>query len=461
MSMRRKAGEKQADLWIPTTELSKSPGHPFYKRLNEVLGKHGFDEYVEALCEEHYASGGRPSIAPGNYFRMLFIGYFEGISSERGIEWRCADSLSLREFLGLDLSGRVPDHSSLSRIRNRLPLGVHIEVFGWVIKVLGEEKLLRGRNLGVDATSLEANAAMRSIVRRDSGQSYEKFLGDLARSAGIEEPSRQDIAKIDRNRKGKGSNSEWKSPVDPDSGIMKMKDGRTHLAHKVEHAVDLETEAVLAVQVRPGPTGDTITGVESAELAMVALQEAQGPGAAPNFVADRGYHSNKVLSELEEVGLRSYVAEPNRGRRKWKGKEQDRDRVYANRRRMRGRRGKELMRWRAERVERAFQHCYGRGDLRRCHLRGNEKITKRLLVHVGAHNLGILMRKLLGAATPRQLAVLRGTLGRAISTLRSIWAACGGVLGVYANLQTRTSTWRPHPIPSFFVHAKPVFSTGC
>lgn len=461
MSMRRKAGERQPDLWIATTELSQSPGHPFYKKLNEVLAKHGFDEYVEALCEEHYGVGGRPSIAPGNYFRMLFIGYFEGISSERGIEWRCADSLSLREFLGLELTDRVPDHSSLSRIRQRLPLGVHIEVFGWVIKVLSNEKLLRGRNLGVDATSLEANAAMRSIVRRDSGQSYEKFLEELARSAGIEEPSRQDISKIDRNRKGKGSNKEWKSASDPDAGIMKMKDGRTHLAHKVEHAVDLETEAVIGIQVRPGPTGDTKTGVETAELAMVHLQEAQGSGTQPNFVADRGYHSNGVLSELEEAGLRSYVAEPDRGRRRWKGKEQDRDRVYANRRRMRGERGKQLMRWRAERVERAFQHCYGRGDLRRCHLRGNEKITKRLLVHVGAHNLGILMRKLLGAATPRQLAALRDGIGHIIAALRSIQAACGTVIGTYPNRFLHTSAWRPCPLPSSLSRARSLFSTGC
>lgn len=386
-----------------------------------MLRKHGFDEYFEELCARHYEIGGRPSVPPGDYFRMLFIGYFEGIGSERGIEWRCADSLSLREYLGLELSERVADHSSLSRIRQRLALEVHIEVFGWVVKVLGKEKLLRGRNLGGDATSLEANAAMRSIVRRDTGKSCEKFLEELARNAGSENPNRQDVAKIDRNRKGKDSNQDWKLPTDPDSGIMKMKDGRTHLAHKVEHAVDLETEAVVAIQVRAGPTGDTKTGVETAELAMVHLQEAQEAQSRRNFVADRGYHSNQSLSDLDEVGLRSYVAEPDRGRRNWKGKEHEKTLVYANRRRIKGERGKALMRWRAERVERAFQHCYGREDLRRCNLRGNEKITKRLLIHVGAHILGILMRKMIGAATPRQLAVLREALQSVLCALQSIF----------------------------------------
>ena len=410
MSMRRRTDGKQSELWIASEDIAESPGHPFYRKLNSVLRKHGFDTFVEALCKKHYGNKGRPSVEPGNYFRMLFIGYFEGIGSERGIEWRCADSLSLREFLGLRLSDRVPDHSSLSRIRQRLPLEVHMEVFSWVVKVLGEEKLLRGRSLGVDATSLEANAAMRSIVRRDTGQSYDKFLEELARNAGIESPTREDLAKIDRHRRGKGSNKEWKSPSDPDAGIMKMKDGRTHLAHKVEHAVDLETEAVVAVHVRPGPTGDTKTGVETAELAVANVESAQGSLGVRDVVADRGYHSNGVLSELEEVGLRSCVAEPKRGRRRWKGKGEERDLVYANRRRVKGKRGNQLMRWRAERVERAFQHCYGRGDLRRCYLRSTEKVTKRLLIHVGAHNLGILMRQIVGTGTPRQLAGLRAAL---------------------------------------------------
>ena len=409
MALKRHAPDGQTNLWIPTAEVTRSPGHPFYQALNRILAKHDFDRCAEDLCAPYYKHGGRPSIEPGVYFRMLFIGYFEGIESERGIEWRCADSLSLREFLGLSLTDRVPDHSSLSRIRSRLSLEVQIEIFQFVLKLLAKEKLLSGKHIGIDATTLEANAAMRSIVRRDTGASYTEFLTALAKESGIDTPTKEDLARLDRTRKHKGSNDDWQSLSDPDSGITKMKDGSTHLAHKVEHAVDLESGAVIAVDLSPGQTGDTTTlhrtlHVADANLAAVHETTPAIPESVSAVVTDKGYHSNATLVELKRDGTSSWISEPDRGRRSWKGKEAERQATYANRRRIRGDRGKGLLRKRAELVERSFAHIYGTGGMRRCWLRGSENILKRLLVHVAAFNLGLVMRKVTGHGTPRGLS---------------------------------------------------------
>ena len=253
MAMGRLKAEKQPVLWVATSELAMSPSHPFYERLNAVLDKHGFDPFVEARCASFYAPVmGRPSIPPGVYFRMHLVGYFEGIDSERGIAWRVADSLALRAFLGYGLDEGTPDHSSVSRTRRLLDLETHQEVFQWVLGVLAKEGLLKGKTLGVDATTLEANAALRSIVRRDTGESYQEFLTRLAQASGIETPTREDLAKLDRNRPHKGSNADWEHPHEPDAVIGKMKDGRTHLLHKGEHAADMDTQAVVAVTLPEG-----------------------------------------------------------------------------------------------------------------------------------------------------------------------------------------------------------------
>ena len=186
-------------------------------------------------------------MTPGTYFRLLLIGYFEGIDSERGIAWRCADSLGLREFLRIGLDEQTPNHSTISRTRRLIDVETHRKVFLWVLDVIADRGLLKGQTVGVDATTLEANAAMRSIVRRDNGATYDEFLTELARQSGIETPTREDLARMDRKRKKKMSNEEWTSPSDPDARITKMKDGTTHLAHKAEHAVDMESGAVIAV----------------------------------------------------------------------------------------------------------------------------------------------------------------------------------------------------------------------
>src|ERR1035437_9679474 len=256
----RKQQEQQEELWIATAKLPRSAGHPFYERLNELLERAGFDAFVEELCRRFYAPKmGRPSLAPGVYFRLLLIGYFEGLEGERGMAWRASDSLGLRRFLRIGLEEMTPDHSTISRTRRLIDVETHREVFTWVLGMIAEKGLLKGKTLGIDATTLEANAALRSIVRRDSGEGYPEFLTKLAKESGIETPTREDLARLDRKRKKKGSNKDWKHPHDPDARIAKMKDGRTHLAHKAEHPVDLEPGAVVAVTLQGADQGDTTT----------------------------------------------------------------------------------------------------------------------------------------------------------------------------------------------------------
>jgi transposase len=432
MAMGQREGG-QAEMWISHQQMPKSPGHPFYRRLNQILAEQDFDRFCAERCQKFYAAKmGRPSLAPGVYFRCLLVGYFEGIDSERGIAWRCEDSLSLRGFLGLALEEDPPDHSTLSRTRRLLDVETHEEVFGWVLKVLAIHDLVKGKTLGVDATTLEANAALRSIVRKDTGEGYQDFLIGLAKASGIETPTREDLAKLDRNRKGKGSNDDWEHPDDPDARITKMKDGRTHLAHKAEHGVDLDTGAVLAVTVHPANAGDVATGLQTVAEATSQLRTvADDREAAEHLhkdwaseaVTDKGYHSNESMLALQEMGIRSYVSEPGRGRRNWARKPDERAAVYANRRRIRGVRGRRLLRRRGEHVERTFAHCYETGGMRRIYLRGHENIRKRLLIHIGGFNLGLLMRKLTGVGTPRGLQGLAAALSALHRLVRPLWCA--------------------------------------
>jgi transposase len=358
--------------------------------------------------------------------RMLLVGFFEGLDSERGIAWRCADSLSLRHFLGLDLSESAPDHSSLSRIRQRLDVDVHREVFGFVLKMLAQKGLLRGKTIGIDATTLEANAALRSIVRREDGTNYRDYLESLAKASGIKTPTREDLAKLDRKRPKKGSNDDWKHPHDPDAKITKLKDGRTHLAHKGEHAVDMDSGAVLAVTVQDATLGDPTTMKRTMEatvenvLAVHRDRKCEGQlsdHALTEWVADKGYHSNATMEVMANAEIRSYVSEPRRGRRRWIGHEAAREGTYANRRRLSGRRGKALMRRRGELLERTFAHCLETGAMRRVHLRGRENILKRYLVHVAAFNLSLVMRQIFGVGTPRGL---QGRLDALLNVLREL-----------------------------------------
>src|SRR6266567_2941800 len=415
----RQSQEKQEQIWIASVELARSPGHPFYQRLNELLDAEKFDVFVEGLCGKFYASVmGRPGLVPGVYFRALLIGYFEGIDSERGIAWRLADSLALRQFVRIGITESTPDHSTISRTRRLIDVETHRQVFGWALGVLADRGLLKGKRVGVDATTLEASAAMRSIVRRDTGESYEEFLRGLAKASGIETPTREQLARLDRKRKKRTSNKEWMSPTDTDARITKMKDGRTHLAHKAEHAVDLDTGAVVAVTLREADKGDTTTLdrtlCEAGEtVAELALREIElHPDSAPKvnvkgieeMVADKGYHSAAVLEQVKNHQVRTYIPErQQKGQRKWEGKATAQQAVYANRRRVQGKYGKSLLRRRGELVERSFAHCYDTGGMRRTHLRKHKNILKRQLIHVAGFNLSLIFRKLLGAGTPREL----------------------------------------------------------
>ena len=368
MGTRRKRRRQEA-LWVATTDLPQTVAHPFYRRVNALLDAHGFDTFVERQCQRFYAATrGRPSLTPGIYFRALLVGYFEGIDSERGIAWRAADSLAIRRFLGIAVDEDVPDHSTISRTRRLIDVETHRAVFTWVQQRLIASGVLKGATIGIDATTLEANAAMRSIVRRDTGEDYQAYLTGLAQASGIATPTRDDLARLDRKRKKTTSNKDWRSPVDPDAKVAKMKDGRTHLAHKVEHAVDLDTGAVVAVTVQGADTGDTTTIGDTTVAAADQIEDAQAevddPQAFTALVADKGYHSNEVMVDLQAVGVRSYVAEPDRGRRDWSKAREAQAPVYANRRRIRGARGKRLMRRRGERIERSFAHAYETGGMR-------------------------------------------------------------------------------------------------
>ena len=412
----RKQGRRQEELWVAQQALARGPSHPFYQRLNQLLEEGHFDEFVEGRCQRFYAGKqGRPSLAPGIYFRLLLIGYFEGIDSERGIAWRAQDSLALRAFLGIGLDESPPDHSTISRTRRLVDVETHREVFAWVLRVVAEKGLLKGQTVAIDATTLEANAALRSIVRRESGEGYQEFLQRLAQASGMKTPTREELARLDRKRPHKGSNEEWEHPQDPDARIAKMKDGRTHLAHKVEQAVDLESGAVVAVTLQPADAGDTATVAETLceageQIARVAGEspeaaagEQVNPEGPKEVVLDKGYHSNAVMVQLAEWAVRSYCSEPDRGRRRWQGKRAEQAAVYGNRRRISGARGKALLRQRGEKMERSFAHLYETGGMRRVHLRRHPNILKRLLVHVAAFNLGLVMRQLCGKGTPRGL----------------------------------------------------------
>ena len=459
---KRSGRQRQEELWIASGTVVQTPGHVFYNRLNAVLAQHGFDARVERLCRRFYQGPrGQPSVAPGTYFRCLLIGFFEGLDSERGIAWRAADSLSLRKFLGYGVDEATPDHSTISRTRRLVWLSTHRAVFRWVLRILKAEGLLKGRTIAIDATTLEANAAMRSIVRRDTGAAYDAYITRLAEAAGIEQPTREQLARFDRKRKKKGSNQEWTHPNDPDARITRMKDGRTHLAHKAEHAVDLSTGALLEVTLHPADVGDTTTGLETLAAAQATAQ-AVGLAAITEAVLDKGYHSGAVLEGVAAAGIRSYVSEPKRGRRHWRDKRAEQRAVYGNRRRLRGTRNKRLQAQRAELSERSNAHMYETGAMRRVYLRGRKNILKRLLLHAAAFNLALVMRTIHGVGTPRGLqgftaatADLRGRLRTGCRTLGE------SVRRVHVRLlRTAFPAWTP--FPSSETRARTTVSTtGC
>jgi transposase len=406
--------------------LPKSPGHPFFQKLNAVLAEADFDRWIEGLCQPYYAEKlGRPSIPPGVYFRMILVGYFEGIGSQRGIAWRCSDSRSLAEFLGIPADKTTPDHSSLSRVHDRLPLEIHEEMFVFVLKIAEEKKLLKGKTVGVDSTTLEANAAMKSIERKDTGEDWKEYLTRLAKDAGIENPTDEELRRFDKNRPDKKvSNEEWQSKTDADSRIAKMKDGTTHLAYKAEHVVDLDSEFVLSARITPANHSDQETLVDSVMEAQMNLDAAGSETKIEEVAADKGYHKASTLELADDLDFRTYVPEPKRRyKNRWTDKPAGQQKAtYANRRRVRGQKSKRLQRERSEKVERTFAHVCETGGARRTWLRGQEKVTKRYLLQVAARNLGLVMRKLFGVGTARSLQGFGGLFWLLSFAIEMIWS---------------------------------------
>src|SRR5215468_5041472 len=403
----RKSRERQEPLWYET-ELPAAPGHPFYTRLNETLDKAGLDRHCEENCASFYhAKLGRPSLAPGLYFRIMMIGFFDGQTHQR--------------------------------------------IFNWVLERLAESGLIKGKTIGVDSTTLEANAAMKSIVRRDTGESYNEYLKRLADAEGVDAKDAAALRRMDRKRKKKMSNEDWVSPSDGAAEISKLKDGRTALAYKAENAVDMESGAIVAVTTHGGAAADTATvegtvieaGVAVAELLTVEPPEgkyAVHAGGVEEVVADKGYHSNQVAVGLGELGVRTYIAEPDRGAREWNGKQAEKEAVYGNRRRIRGERGKRMQRQRGEKIERNFAHQFDTGGMDRLYVRGIRNVHKKLLIQAAACNLALLMRSMYGAGKPRAahdqaveviFAIL--ALIKVISSISGSWCTNSGNLPGQAN----------------------------
>lgn len=434
---------RQESLFVAADQLAQAPGHPFYQKLNVLLDEAGFDRWVERRCRQYYEQDeprGRKSIPPGVYFRMLFVGYFEGLGSQRGIAWRCADSLALRQFLGIPLDQPTPDHSTLTNTRQRLPEEVFTEVFEFVLTIAHAKKLLSGKTVGVDGTTLEANAAMKSIVRRDTGEDWKDYVTRLMREEGVidaaHEPTAEEVRRFDKKRKNKKvSNEEWKSSTDGDARITQMKDGTTHLAYKAEHVVDLKSDLVLAAEIYPADQADTATLADSVVAAQLHLKEAGSDAAIEEAAADKGYHAAGTIELCDFLAVRTYIPEPRRQHRlRWVDKSAaNRRAVSGNRRRVRRAKGKALQRRRSEVCERTFAHICDTGGARRTWLRGLVDVSKRYVIAAAAHNLGRVMRRLTGTGKPKALqgegdvAALAPLLVTRLRTAGTcLWAAITG-----------------------------------
>jgi transposase len=478
MAMGRRRTERQEALFVEAEELARAEGRTFYTVLNDLLTEYGFDRF----CEGRVASEkvfdetmGRPSVPPGIYFRMLLVGYFEGLSSERGIAWWCADSLSLREFLGYELTERTPDHSTLSGLRRKLPVTLHREIFEWVLQVAREEGILKGRRVALDATTLQANASMKkSLVRRCDGSSYQKYLKKLAKAEGIEEPTKEDLQRLDKGRKGKKlSNASWKSSTDSEARITKMKDGTTRLAYKAENAVDLPSGVIVAAEVHGADQGDTATMPKTLLKADEAVMDAGIARGIAEVVADRGYHADAAIDHLQTLGYRTCIAERPQ-KRNWKavarrvGQEtmrRLRQAFHRNRRRLRSAAGRQLQKLRAEYPERSFAHLFFTGGLRRVWVRGQKNVLKRLQLHAAAANLGIVIRHLFGFGTPRSLQGRLAALLAAFSALVSVFRDVLALIEVFPPLSRFRHDLPNIRVSEFAVVSRPAltsaFSTGC
>ena len=408
---RRKDPTEQSSMWIATGDLPSTPVNSFYQRLDRVLTEMGFGEQVRALCAPFYemdaSRGGHPGIDPEVYFKMLLVGFFENLPSERGIAARCADSLSIRAFLHYELQERTPEHSSFTVIRQRLSSEVYEQVFGVVLKALKKKGLLKGRHLGIDASVIEANASLASLEHRLTGDAYAEYVKKLAAAAGVDPNDEGAVRRFDRKRPGrKTSNDDWKNPHDPDAKIGRTKRGATRMIYKPEHVVDLETGAIVDADVRPGDEHDTedlTDRVLSAEARMNrALGDAIDTERMEVMVGDKGYFKLEEIALLQGVGVETVVRDPQPSRRLDRLMAEDLAALNGAKSSVQSERGKQLTRARAEKVERSFEQVLDCGGARRTTLRLRENVRKRYLIQAACANLSLLMRHVIGVGTPKQ-----------------------------------------------------------
>lgn len=413
MFERRTKQQEQAEFWIEARKLPRATPSRFYELVERTLGKMEFSRQVWTLCRKAYAEeakGGRPGIDPVVYLKMLMVGFFEDLPSERAIASRCADSLSVRGFLGYDLTEPTPEHSSLTVIRQRLGLEIYQQVFELILVALREHGLLKGRHLGIDSSVMEANASLRSLVERNTEESYWDYVKRLAGEAGIDPSDLDDLRRFDRKRPGrKTSNEQWVNPHEREAKIGKTKAGTTAMIYKPEHVVDLESGAIVAAEVLPGDQGDTEGLCERIVEAGVTLHQVMAEVPVENLVrsatADKGYFALQEIKAMQGLAIRTVISDPHEQKRCHNPLTKEDHRVLQRAKRTRkSQYGKALLRQRGPHLERSFHHLLDEGGLRRASLRGRENLTKRYKLGAAFYNLSQLLRKLYGIGTPKQWA---------------------------------------------------------
>jgi hypothetical protein len=436
MFERRERSAKQQELWIVAGELPPATPDQFYRRIDRTLARIGFAQDVWTICEPAYADpsrGGRPGIDPVVYLKMLMVGFFENLPSERAIASRCADSLSIRGFLHYSLTEATPDHSSLSIIRQRLSTEQLGAIHGVLLRALHEHGLLRGRKLGIDSSVIEANASLRALEQRNTAESYWDYVRKLAAEAGVDPTDPKAVRRFDKQREGrKTSNQDWQNPHDPAAKVGRTKHGATDMLYKPEHVVDLESGAIVQVEVRAGDAGDNDARLAERVMSAVdtlsaVLPEMPLEKLGEELCGDEGYFALGPIGELQACGVRTVISDPQAQRRnRAKASPEQRTVLRRAQRATTSASGKALLRKRGEHLERSFCHVLDHGGLRRTTLRGTENLQKRYVVGALTYNLSLLLRTLCGLGTPKQaLAASRRALiwlcqwlGRQRSALR-------------------------------------------
>ena len=457
----------QPEFWVATHQLAKSAKASFYSKLDETLESFGFAGKVRQLCAPAYkqTNVGRPGIDPVVYLKMIMVGFFEDLPSERAIAARCADSIAIRRFLNYELDENTPDHSSLTIIRQRLGLEIYQKVFTLCLQALQEHGLLRGKHLGIDSSVMEANASLRALVNRNTAEQYWDYVKRLAAEQGIDPEDAAAVRKFDRQRPGKGSNQDWKNPHDPDAKIGPRKHGGTDMIYKPQTVVDLNTGAVVQAEVQPGDHTDhqglATTILEAQQRINEVCGEAADALTVETVTADKGYYAVEQLQALQQEEIKTVIADPVSNRRLDKLQPEQRQAVQAALRSTRSKYGKALLRRRGMHIERSFAHILDCGGMRRATLRGWENLNKRFKLATAFYNLSQLMRKLFGFGTPKQLAALARALFSVLARLLSLVAAM--TWGAAAQPRPRKLSGSPfHPRPA--MSAMPEIwgsSTGC